>query len=134
MTLALADGFIADLPHGYASRLGDRGTRLSGGQQQRLAIARSIIANPDILILDEATSHLDSITETAIQHAIDSLSHRLTLVVIAHRLSTVRKADRIVVLDGGHVVEEGSHAELTLRRGRYWDLLSHQRLGLSEET
>ena len=134
VTLALADGFIADLPQGYDSRLGDRGARLSGGQQQRLAIARSIIANPDILILDEATSHLDSITETAIQHAIDLLSHRLTLVVIAHRLSTVRKADRIIVLDGGHVVEEGSHAELTLRRGRYWDLLSHQLLGLSEET
>jgi ABC-type multidrug transport system fused ATPase/permease subunit len=132
VALASADSFVEELPEGFGTRLGDRGTRLSGGQQQRIAIARAVVAEPDILILDEATSHLDSLTETAIQRAIDTLSHQVTLIVVAHRLSTVRKADRIIVLQQGRIIEQGTHAELSKAQGQYWHLLSHQLLGLVE--
>jgi ATP-binding cassette, subfamily B, bacterial MsbA len=128
--LAACSEFIDKLPQGYQTLLGERGTRLSGGQQQRIAIARAILADPQVLILDEATSHLDSITERAIQKAMTSFRAGRTLVVIAHRMSTIRRADKIIVLDDGMVVEEGTHETLMRERGRYWDLIEHQKLDI----
>jgi subfamily B ATP-binding cassette protein MsbA len=128
--MAACSEFIDRLPHGYQTLLGERGMRLSGGQQQRLAIARAILADPQVLILDEATSHLDSITEHAVQQAMNSFRNGRTLVVIAHRMSTIRQADKIIVLDDGRLVEEGSHATLMRTRGRYRDLIEHQKLDI----
>jgi ATP-binding cassette subfamily B protein len=110
---------IAGLPDGYDTLVGERGYRFSGGEKQRLAIARTILRDPPVLILDEATSALDTRTEAAVQAAIDSLSAGRTTITIAHRLSTVRDADQIVVLDAGRVVERGTHDELLARGGRY---------------
>ena len=114
---------IASLPDGYDTLVGERGYRFSGGEKQRLAIARTILRDPPILILDEATSALDTRTEQAVQRAIDALSTGRTTLTIAHRLSTIRHADEIVVLDGGRIVERGTHAELLARNGRYAALL-----------
>ncbi|MYR19676.1 ABC transporter ATP-binding protein [Streptomyces sp. SID6137] len=110
---------IAALPDGYDTVVGERGHRFSGGEKQRLAIARTILRDPPVLILDEATSALDTRTEAAVQEAIDALSANRTTITIAHRLSTVRDADQIVVLDSGHVAERGTHEELLERDGRY---------------
>ncbi|UUN25461.1 ABC transporter ATP-binding protein [Streptomyces sp. FIT100] len=110
---------IAALPDGYDTLVGERGYRFSGGEKQRLAIARTILRDPPVLILDEATSALDTRTEHAVQQAIDALSAGRTTITIAHRLSTVRDADQIVVLDGGQIVESGTHEELLDREGRY---------------
>ena len=115
---------IASLPDGYDTVVGERGYRFSGGEKQRLAIARTILRNPPVLVLDEATSALDTRTERAVQEALDELSAGRTTVTIAHRLSTVRHADRIVVLDGGRMVERGSHEELLARGGRYAELVA----------
>jgi subfamily B ATP-binding cassette protein MsbA len=128
--LAAATEFIEKLPEGYNAVLGDHGVRLSGGQAQRIAIARALLANPDLLILDEATSHLDTFTERAIQEAVEKMSKDRTLLVVAHRLSTIRKADKVIVMDGGRLVEEGRHDELLARRGAYWEMVEHQRLDL----
>ena len=125
---ALAD-FVAALPDGLDTIVGERGMRLSGGQRQRVAIARAFLKDAPILILDEATSHLDAISERAVYAALDALMSARTTVVIAHRLSTVRNADQIVVMDEGRAVERGSHAELVVRGGLYARLVARQLAG-----
>ena len=117
-------GLVASLPEGYETVVGERGYRFSGGEKQRIAIARTILRNPPILVLDEATSALDTQTERAVQAALERLAEGRTVIAIAHRLSTVRDADQIVVLDGGHVVERGTHEELLALGGRYAALVA----------
>ena len=124
--MANADGFIEEFEEGYDTRIGERGVRLSGGQRQRLAIARAVLADPRIFILDEATSNLDSESERLIQEALAALIRGRTSFVIAHRLSTIRSADRILVLDQGTVVDSGTHAELMGREGPYRGMVALQ--------
>ena len=123
---AAIDGFIAALPNGYESMVGERGLKLSGGEKQRVAIARTLLKDPPILILDEATSALDSRTEEAIQATLDGATRGRTTIVIAHRLSTIVGAHQIVVLDDGKVAERGTHAELLAEQGLYAELWARQ--------
>ena len=123
---AYAEEFIEALPEGYDTRLGEKGSRLSMGQRQRLTIARALLRDPPILILDEATSALDAESESAVQEALERLMEGRTSLVIAHRLATVRSADRILVLQQGRIVEEGSHHELLERGGVYTRLYELQ--------
>jgi ATP-binding cassette subfamily B protein len=123
---AHAHEFILRLPQGYDSLVGERGQGLSGGERQRISIARALLIDPRILILDEATSAVDTETEKEIQRALDNLVRGRTTIAIAHRLSTLRKADRLVVMDKGQKVEEGSHEELMAREGAYWRLYQAQ--------
>jgi ATP-binding cassette subfamily B protein len=124
--LANAAGFIERLPQGYDSRIEERGSNLSGGQLQRLAIARAVLGNPAVLLLDEATSALDAEAEQAVQRGLEQAMAGRTVLVIAHRLSTVQQADRILVLEGGRIVEQGNHQLLMARGGRYRQLCERQ--------
>ncbi len=124
--LANVDVFVEDMPEGYETMVGERGVKLSGGQRQRIAIARAMLKDAPILVLDEATSALDSESEALIQEALEKLMKGRTSIVIAHRLSTVANMDRIVVLDGGKIVEEGTHKELLAKKGVYKKLWSRQ--------
>ncbi len=128
---ALAD-FVASLPEGLDTPVGERGLRLSGGQRQRVAIARAFLKDAPILVLDEATSHLDAVSEAAVRHALEELMSHRTTVVIAHRLSTVRNADRIVVLERGRVAEVGDHDALLARGGLYRQLVARQLASAAE--
>ena len=126
---ANASEFIDSFPEGYDTRVGERGMQLSGGQRQRIAIARAILKNAPVLILDEATSHLDAISEATVRDALNRLKSGRTTVVMAHRLSTIRDADIILVLDRGLVVEKGTHDQLLARGGLYAQLVSTQMQG-----
>ncbi len=131
---AHAHEFILRLPHGYDSLVGERGQALSGGERQRISIARALLIDPRVLILDEATSSVDTTTEKEIQRALDNLVQGRTTIAIAHRLSTLRKADRLVVLDRGQVVEVGPHEELMAREGAYYRLYQAQARQVDTET
>ena len=126
---ASLDDVVAGLPEGLDTMVGERGMRLSGGQRQRVAIARAFLKDAPLLILDEATSHLDAVNELAVRHALDELMAQRTTVVIAHRLSTVRSADLIVALENGRIVEQGSHDVLLARGGLYARLVRRQMAG-----
>lgn len=125
--------FIESLPMKYRTPLEEKATNLSGGQRQRLSIARALIRKPEILIMDEATSNLDSITESAIQKTLEECTKNVTTIIIAHRLSTIRKCQKIYVLEQGRIIEEGSHEDLLLRQGRYYKLWSEQSLTHEEK-
>ena len=126
--IANAHEFIQKFPDKYNTLVGDRGTRLSGGEKQRIAIARAMIRKPDILILDEATSSLDTLSEKLVQQAINKVSKNCTTFIIAHRLSTIQNADIIYVIDNGKIVEKGKHLELIKKKGKYWELHNIQKI------
>ena len=132
--LAFAHDFILGLPDGYNTLLGERGLNLSGGQRQRIAIARAILKNPPILILDEATSALDSVSEGLVQQALDRLMKERTTIVVAHRLSTIRNADRILVMEYGRIIAQGSHDDLLKTSAAYQELNLSYNKGRNEET
>jgi subfamily B ATP-binding cassette protein MsbA len=127
--IAKVDEFLDDLPNGYESQLGDDGVRLSGGQRQRVALARALLEDADFLVLDEATSDLDSNLEREVQEAIEAMDRDYAIVTIAHRLSTVKNADRIYTLEDGKIIEEGSHRELLADDGEYAELYAIQSRG-----
>ena len=117
---------VETLPQGFDTKVGERGTSLSGGQRQRVAIARAFLKDAPILILDEATSHLDALSESEVRGALDKLKEDRTTIIIAHRLSTIRNADNIIVLDGGSIKESGNHDQLLKKKGLYSQLVYKQ--------
>ncbi len=125
--MAAAETFIEALPQGFATPVGERGVKLSGGQKQRIAIARVILKNPTVVILDEATSALDTETEEQVRKTLETVAHNRTTLLVAHRLSTVRNADRIIVLDQGEIIEDGNHESLLAKKGKYWSLCEAQK-------
>jgi subfamily B ATP-binding cassette protein MsbA len=127
--LANANEFIEKLPQGYNTLIGERGSTLSGGERQRIAIARALYRNPQILIFDEATSQLDPESESKIRQAIENLLKQRTSIVIAHRLFTVRSCDKIILINEGKIVEEGTHEELVKNSGMYQSLLNRELYG-----
>lgn len=130
--IAFAHDFISELPNGYDTQIGQRGGLLSGGQKQRVAIARSIVSQPKVLLLDEATSALDPHAEGIVQRALDRASEGRTTIVIAHKLATIRKADNIVVMKKGKIIEQGTHAGLMKQDGAYAQLVRIQDLAVSK--
>ena len=126
--IANAHEFIMEKEEGYQTNIGDRGVKLSGGQRQRLSIARAVLRNPPILILDEATAALDTHSEKVVQEALERVMSNRTTIAIAHRLSTVKDADEIIVIDGGRIVERGTHEELLAKDGYYKKLNDMQAL------
>ena len=128
-----ADDFIKSLPDGYETLVGERGLKLSGGQRQRIAIARAILKNSPILIMDEATSALDSESETLIQKSLEDIMTGKTVVAIAHRLSTLSKMDRIIVMDEGRIIQDGTHKQLLKQDGTYKQLWETQSGGFIHE-
>ena len=131
--LAHAHEFIEELPQKYESLVGERGVKLSGGQRQRVAIARAILKSAPILVLDEATSSLDSVTEKRIQEALEKLMQNKTVVIIAHRLSTISQMDRIIVFHQGKIIEQGNHQDLLQQKGHYHTLWTMQSGGFLPE-
>jgi ABC-type multidrug transport system fused ATPase/permease subunit len=131
LKMAQIDEFVRSLPNTIETEIGEAGVKLSGGQKQRLAIARALMRRPALLILDEATSALDSDSEVRFQMAIQAVAHNYTIVVVAHRLSTIRNAQRIYVLDGGKLVQQGDYDSLTARRGIFLELVDAQALGVN---
>lgn len=134
---AQLSGFIKSLPEGLETMVGDRGLKLSGGEKQRVAIARCLLKDPPFVILDEATSSLDTITENSVQEALDVLGSDRTCLVIAHRLGTIKNADNIIVLDNGLVLEEGTHEILLQLNGKYadmWNMQLHNSAGFSSRS
>lgn len=131
--IAYADDFISQLPNGYDTDIGQRGGLLSGGQKQRIAIARSLVSDPKVLLLDEATSALDPYAESVVQQALDRASAGRTTIVIAHKLATIRKADNIVVMSKGQIIEQGTHESLIASDGAYARLVAVQQLTVQEE-
>ena len=130
---ASADTFIRNLPKGYQTKVGEKGVKLSGGERQRIAIARAILKNAPILVFDEATSALDSESEKHIQESLHQLMENKTVIAIAHRLSTLREMDRILVFDKGQIVEEGPHASLLRKKGIYANLYKMQSDGFLQQ-
>ena len=124
--IAGADGFISSMPDGYDTVVGERGVGLSGGQKQRLSLARALADNPSILIMDDTTSAVDMETEAEIQRHLRDLDEKKTIVTIAHRISSVKDSDLILVLEHGRIVERGTHDELVASHGRYWQIYSKQ--------
>lgn len=123
---AKAEEFIEELPFGLDTYLEENGKNLSGGQRQRLAIARALLRKPKLLIFDEATSNLDTITESAIKDTVFDLEDNITCIIIAHRLSTVKNCDKIIVMEKGSIIETGSHQELLNKKGKYFELYNKQ--------